>query len=212
LKWGAGGTWFLEITKQLQLAGYWFRESSAQELDLYRLTSIPQSRSRLFMVAWSMDHFTTGRFAFPRAKTPPPKDPARYINFHGEQDDRYYLPRENRYFKMISSERSDTRTVKHIYQLRKYFVRQKEAGICPTLTANMGHGGHNVPFVWDRKGLRKLTEQECLKLQGFPARFTFPVEVSPKQRYAQIGNSVAPPVAKILAQAVKDKLLSEGLR
>ena len=32
LKWGAGGTWFLEVTRQLQRAGYWFRESSAQEL------------------------------------------------------------------------------------------------------------------------------------------------------------------------------------
>lgn len=74
----------------------------------------------------------------------------------------------------------------------------------------MGHGGHNVPFVWDRKGLRKLTERECLKLQGFPATFKFPAEVSSKHRYAQIGNSVAPPVAKLLAKAVKNKLLTEG--
>ena len=26
---------------------------------------------------------------------------------------------------------------------------------CPTLTANMGGGGHNVPFVLDDQGIRK---------------------------------------------------------
>ena len=42
----------------------------------------------------------------------------------------------------------------------------------------MGWGGHNVPFVWDRRGLRKLTESECQKLQGFPSWFRFPPELS----------------------------------
>jgi DNA (cytosine-5)-methyltransferase 1 len=45
LKWGEGGVWFTEITRQLQRAGYWFRESNAQTLDLFGLTSIPQARS-----------------------------------------------------------------------------------------------------------------------------------------------------------------------
>jgi DNA (cytosine-5)-methyltransferase 1 len=31
----------------------------------------------------------------------------------------------------------------------------------------MGGGGHNVPFILDNQGIRKLTEQECLALQGF---------------------------------------------
>lgn len=57
LKYGAGGLWFLEVSTQLQKAGYWFRESNAQELDLFELTDIPQQRTRLFMVAWSIDHF-----------------------------------------------------------------------------------------------------------------------------------------------------------
>jgi len=212
LKWGEGGTWYLEVIRQLQGAGYWFRESSGQELDLFNLTSVPQSRNRLFMVAWSTDHFSSGRFSFPELQEPPPKDPSKFIDFNAIQDEQYYLPEENRYFKMISKERNDTRTVKHVYQLRKYLVRQKQPGVFPTLTANMGHGGHNVPFIWDRKGLRKLTERECLLLQGFPASFKFPPEISSKQQYAQIGNSVAPPVATLLAKAVKRKLLSERKR
>jgi DNA (cytosine-5)-methyltransferase 1 len=162
------------------------------------------------MVAWSIDHFQSGRFKFPEVDAPPKKDPTKFIDFKGEQDDQYYLPTDNRYFKMISKEKVDTRSLKHVYQLRKYFVRQKEPGICPTLTANMGHGGHNVPFIWDRRGLRKLTETECLKLQGFPKSFKFPDAVSSVQRYAQIGNAVAPPVATLLARAVKEKILREG--
>lgn len=39
---------------------------------------------------------------------------------------------------------------------------------CPTLTANMGSGGHNVPLILDEKGIRKLTPRKCFNLQGFP--------------------------------------------
>jgi DNA (cytosine-5)-methyltransferase 1 len=212
LQWGEGGDWFSEITRQLQGAGYWFRESNARELDLFALTHIPQTRSRLFMVAWSQDHFKDGRFIFPSVDIPPKKQISKFIDFEGAQDDEYYLSEENRYFKMIKRENNDKGKVKHLYQLRKYIVRLKQPDVCPTLTANMGLGGHNVPFVWDSKGLRKLTERECLKLQGFPAWFKFRNEISSKRRYTQIGNAVAPPVAKLLARAVKQKCLWESAR
>jgi DNA (cytosine-5)-methyltransferase 1 len=213
LTMGEGGVWILEIAQQLQRAGYWFRESSnAKLLDLFDLTDVPQKRARLFMVAWSVDHFSNGRFDFPDLAKPPRKDASKFIDFDGEKPDEYYLPANNRYHKMISKEKVDTATKKHVYQLRKYFVRQKEPGVCPTLTANMGRGGHNVPFIWDRRGLRKLTELECLKLQGFPSSFVFPDQISKGQRYAEIGNAVAPPVAELLARAVRHKILREAVR
>ena len=107
---------------------------------------------------------------------------------------------------MISKEVEDKSC---IYQLRKFLVRVKEPGVCPTLTANMGQGGHNVPFVHDSKGLRKLTEYECLKLQGFPVDYKFPDSVSRANRYVQIGNSVVVPVASLLGRAVKEKIQKE---
>lgn len=128
------------------------------------------------------------------------------MDFSGVKDDIYYLSKENRYYHMITEEFVDTRAKRHVYQLRKYFVRQKQPGVCPTLTANMGMGGHNVPFIWDKKGLRKLTERECLRLQGFPESFRFPDEISMGQRYEKIGNAVVPAVAKLLAIAVDDAL------
>lgn len=204
LRHGEGGSWFLELTKAIKKAGYWFRDSNCAELDPYVLTSLPQKRNRLFMVAFSIDHFKNGKIDFPNEKYEGKKNLADYIDFTGSiEDDSYYLPEENRYHKMISNEVEDKSC---IYQLRKFLVRVKEPGVCPTLTANMGLGGHNVPFIHDAKGLRKLTEYECLKLQGFPKNFVFPQEVPRAKRYVQVGNSIAVPVAALLANAVKEKI------
>jgi DNA (cytosine-5)-methyltransferase 1 len=107
---------------------------------------------------------------------------------------------------MISREVEDKMC---IYQLRKFMVRVKEPNVCPTLTANMGLGGHNVPFIHDAKGLRKLTEYECLKLQGFPDDYSFPESVQRAKRYMQIGNSIAVPVATLIGRVVRDKINKE---
>lgn len=31
-----------------------------------------------------------------------------------------------------------------LYQWRRHYVRENKSNLCPTLTANMGTGGHNV--------------------------------------------------------------------
>ena len=207
LRYGAGGKWFIELAKQIKMAGYWFRDSNCADLDTYDLTRLPQKRNRLFMVAFSIEQFRNGKFCFPSVKVATKKDLTEYIDFSGPlEDETYYLPDENRYNKMISNHIEDR---KCIYQLRKYLVRVKEPGVCPTLTANMGQGGHNVPFIHDAKGIRKLTEHECLRLQGFPKSFEYPEEVSRARRYTQIGNSVAPPLAEQLAAAVREKIIAE---
>lgn len=209
IRHGEGGSWFMELTKEIKKAGYWFRESNCAELDPYVLTPLPQQRNRLFMVAFSIDNFKNGKFIFPSQRDETPKNLADYIDFSGSQeDDSYYLPEENRYHKMITNEVDDKTC---IYQLRKFFVRVKTPGVCPTLTANMGLGGHNVPFIHDSKGLRKLTEYECLHLQGFPKWFTFPDAVIKSRRYVHVGNSIAVPVAALLAKAVREKIERERL-
>jgi len=206
IRHGDGGSWFLELITAVRNAGYWFRDTNCAELDSYDLTALPQKRNRLFMVAFSTLKFKNGRIKFPDQKWVGEKNIAKYIDFMGRQDDSYYLDAENRYHQMISRQVADLNC---IYQLRKYLVRVKEAGVCPTLTANMGQGGHNVPFVFDAHGLRKLTEYECLGLQGFPSEFKFPEEVARPKRYMQVGNSVAVPVVALLAEAIKDKLQKE---
>jgi DNA (cytosine-5)-methyltransferase 1 len=71
LRYGEGGAWFLELQKAVQKAGYWFRPENSRELSALDLTALPQQPTRLFMVAFSMGHFRSGRFAFPRRSTMP---------------------------------------------------------------------------------------------------------------------------------------------
>jgi DNA (cytosine-5)-methyltransferase 1 len=155
------------------------------------------------MVAFSTSHFMSGKFSFPRQKSIEHKTLENYIDFEGKFPREYYLPTENRYYKMIMQSVTDER---RIYQLRKYLVRVKEPGVCPTLTANMGEGGHNVPFVMTEHGLRKLTEQECLRLQGFPEEFNFPDAVPRAKRYTQVGNAVTVPVATLIAEKILERV------
>lgn len=207
IRTGEGGSWFMELTKEIKKAGYWFRDSNCVELNAFDMTFVPQNRNRLFMVAFSTDAFRNGKFSFPEKPNLPSKNLSEFIDFSGQlEDDYYYLDEENRYHKMISEKVDDPNC---IYQLRKFLVRVKEPGVCPTLTANMGLGGHNVPFIVDKKGLRKLTERECLRLQGFPDSFVFPDEVPRPKRYQQIGNSVVPPLISLLAEKVREKILME---
>ena len=206
LRYGEGGAWFLELQQAIRKAGYWFRTENSRELSAFGLTALPQQRTRLFMVAFSMTHFRSGRFEFPMKIHDGVKDLSSYIDFDGHVSEDYYLPTENRYYDMISRAVVDRSCV---YQLRKYQVRPKEPGVCPTLTANMGLGGHNVPFIMNGKGLRKLTEQECLRLQGFPQEFSFPDDVPRAKRYTQAGNAVAVPVAALLATCVRAKIEQE---
>lgn len=207
LRYGEGGAWFIRLQNEIRKAGYWFRDENAAELDTFRLTYLPQKRVRLFMVALSTAHFSSSRFQFPSGDIYSPKDLSDFIEFDQDVDPIYYLPKDNRYYHMINGA---VVTDRQIYQLRKYLVRTKEPGVCPTLTANMGLGGHNVPFVHAPAGLRKLTEYECLALQGFPKKFQFPTNVPRAKRYTQVGNAVAVPIAERLAESVLVKLGANG--
>jgi len=74
--------------------------------------------------------------------------------------------------------------------------------VCPTLTANMGMGGHNVPLVLNGKGIRKLTPRECANFQGFPKDYKLP-KIADSHLYKQFGNSVSIPVIEKVANQIK---------
>lgn len=56
-------------------------------------------------------------------------------------------------------------------------------------------------------GLRLFSELECKRLMGFPDDFKIPV--SRTQMYRQMGNSVAVPMMKAVAEAMKEELYSK---
>jgi DNA (cytosine-5)-methyltransferase 1 len=78
--------------------------------------------------------------------------------------------------------------------------------LCPTLTANMGSGGHNVPLILDNKGVRKLTPRECFNFQGFPQSYILPSsgdkKISDAGLYKLAGNAVSYPVVKLIIDKI----------
>ena len=93
-----------------------------------------------------------------------------------------------------------------IYQYRRVYVRENKSSECPTLTANMGGGGHNVPLILDDKGIRKLTPRECFNLQGFPSSYKLPA-LCDSNLYKLAGNAVSVPVVRLIANRIVPLLL-----
>ena len=94
---------------------------------------------------------------------------------------------------------------KNIYQWRRKYVRRNTSGVAPTLTANMGTGGHNVPLIVcgelsnGEKLIRKLTPEECFAIQGFDKKYInkmSKVNIANGQKYKQAGNSIPVKVVK----------------
>jgi DNA (cytosine-5)-methyltransferase 1 len=97
-----------------------------------------------------------------------------------------------------------------IYQWRRIYVRENKSNVCPTLTANMGTGGHNVPLILKynddgSKMIRKLTPRECFNLQGFPESYVLP-NISNSHLYKQAGNSVVVSVIKRIADNIAEAI------
>jgi DNA (cytosine-5)-methyltransferase 1 len=89
-----------------------------------------------------------------------------------------------------------------VYQWRRRYVRANKKGVCPTLTANMGAGGHNVPLVLDDYGIRKLTPKECFAFQGYPVEKYLLPNIANSKLYMQAGNSVTTPLIERISKEI----------
>ena len=205
LRHGAGGDWFDEVQRGLRRAGYWFRDSSCWVANVKDYTALPQDRERLFMVAASKEHFPNNPFAPSAIKKRTGCSPlplSAFINRTRQGAEEAYLPKENRYYKMISHQMTTGESLENVYQLRRSYVREKKNGLCPTLTANMGIGGHNVPFVQDDWGIRKLSVGEVAGLQGFDTEeILFPPTVPEPERYRLVGNAACVHLSRLVGLA-----------
>ncbi|WP_431157226.1 DNA (cytosine-5-)-methyltransferase [Winogradskyella poriferorum] len=168
--------------------------------------NVPHNRERIFIVAFDKDldptFFENFRFQFPGKE-----DLTKTIEdviINEKVDARYYYGEDKYMYPMLKEaiRRDDT-----VYQFRRQYVRENKSNVCPTLTANMGTGGHNVPLVKTPYGFRKLTPRECFRFQGFDDDYNFP-EIAISHLYKQAGNSVSVPVISRLANAIKTVLHS----
>jgi len=116
----------------------------------------------------------------------------------GSIDTKYYYKNDHIYYERLNKEMNNVNT---LYQWRRVYVRENKSNLCPTLTANMGTGGHNVPLLRDKNGIRKLTPKECFRFQGFPESFKLP-EMNNSSLYKQAGNSVVVTVVQRIAEEI----------
>ena len=189
------GNTFQVILEHLDNLGY---KVDQQVMNACEYGDVPQNRERIYIVGF-LDEKEYEKFHFPRPIVLQ-KKLADVIDFKNEKDSKYYYTAEkcSFYDELVR----DMKTSDTIYQWRRVYVRENKSNVCPTLTANMGTGGHNVPLIKCDSGIRKLTPRECFNLQGFPKTFKFPAEASNTRLYKQAGNSVVVPVIQRIAENI----------
>lgn len=192
------GNTFKVIREALTLNGYYIKWKVINAKDY---GNIPQNRERIYITGF-LDKNAFDEFEFPN-KVELTNGLDTVIDFNTKVDDKYYYrqgiqPFYDKLEEAIISQNS-------VYQWRRQYVRENKSGVVPTLTANMGTGGHNVPLILSDHGIRKLTPRETFNIQGFPKDFKLP-EISNAQLYKQAGNSVVVPVIKRIAENIANAL------
>lgn len=156
---------------------------------------IPQRRNRVYIVAFKNGMFKDSTFEFPKTKKL--KCTAQDL-LDEDVDDRYFISK-----KMIGTILGEG--------TKGYIVKPTiDMPICKTLTATMHkmHRASQDNYFTDQKNhekyyndkktnIRKLTPNECRKLQGFPSDWK--QVVSDTQAYKQFGNAVTVDVAYAVA-------------
>ena len=190
---------FKRIQDDLRSAGYYMK---AEVLNSMTHGNIPQTRERIYIVAFRSPR-TLMKFRFPE-KVPLIKKMPHILE--KDADEKYYY--DGRYGEIYGRLKKGVKNRDSFYQYRRIYVRELKNGMCPTLTASMGAGGHNVPIIRDSRGIRKLTPRECARLQGFPESYKFPDSQADSHLYKQIGNSVTVPVISRIAENIRIALES----
>lgn len=188
LKSHDSGKTFEVIEKTLEDLGYFVK---SKVLNTMEYGNVPQNRERIYIVGFKNKNYFD-KFEFPK-----PIKLTKKVTDLLEKNvpEKYYYNGKPLYERL----KNDVKEEGKVYQWRRQYVRENKSGVCPTLTANMGTGGHNVPIIKDKKGIRKLTPLECFRIQGFPKNYILPT-LADSALYKQAGNSVSVPVIEAVAK------------
>lgn len=163
-------------------------------LDTSEITGIPQHRERIYIICIKskniFDKFTLNFQKIPKLPISQLLEPSE-----SNINKKYYYTDKSSTWKIVKVNVTKKDTV---YQYRRVYVRENKSNECPTLTANMGSGGHNVPLILDDIGIRKLTPRECFNFQGFPSTYKLP-NIADSHLYKLAGNAVSLPVVELIA-------------
>lgn len=161
----------------------------------------PQNRDRWYCVGFRKDMgVDINSFNFP-TKTPLTKTLKDIIQLTASNEYQITETARKNIDKHIALKEIDVDEITLAYDIRPSRCHFSTNGISPCLTAKMGTGGNNVPVVVAQN--RKLTEQECLAIMGFPNNYKIGTGY---QSYKQLGNSVVVPVIYQIAIEVVNTL------
>ena len=192
------GNTFKVIREALTLNGYYIKW---KVMNSKNYGDIPQNRERIYIVGF-LSKNAFDKFKFPE-EIELKKTLKDVIDFDTLEEEKYYYRKGVQPFYDKLAE--DVSSQESVYQWRRQYVRENKNGVVPTLTANMGTGGHNVPIILTKNGIRKLTPRETFNVQGFPKDFKLP-NISNGQLYKQAGNSVVVPLIKRIANRIANAL------
>lgn len=195
LKSHDGGKTFKIISDALEDLGYHIK---VKILNSSQYGNVPQNRERVYIVGFKSKK-AYDAFEFPK-EVKLKKKVSDLLE--KKVDEKYYYNKHPLYDELKKT--INKKGV--VYQWRRIYVRENKSGVCPTLTANMGMGGHNVPLILDDKGIRKLTPRECARFQGFPESYRLPINLPDTKLYKQFGNSVTVSVVDKVAKQIRKAL------
>lgn len=188
------GNTYRVIKEALETYGYKVKKDV---LNAKEYGNVPQNRERIYIVAFA-NPIDAKNFDFDDINTIPLKK--NIVNLLDQKVDEsyYYTKEKTKIYDQLTNCINEENVA---YQWRRKYVRANKSGVFPTLTANMGMGGHNVPLVYQNGRIRKLTPRECFRVQGYDENFKLP-NCSDAQLYKQAGNSVVVPVIERIAEQI----------
>ena len=190
------GITFKIIIENLTNCGYHVKHNI---INTCKVTHIPQNRERIYIVCFK-DKTLFDKFNMDFDKI----ENSNIMDLLDEDvPEKYYYTDKSAIYNELKQNVTSHIKNNTIYQYRRYYVRENKHNVCPTLTANMGTGGHNVPIILDDKGIRKLTPRECFNLQGFPKDYKLPV-LADSKLYSLAGNAVSIPVVTLIANRIAE--------
>jgi DNA (cytosine-5)-methyltransferase 1 len=166
-------------------------------LDTSKITNIPHHRERIYIICFkNKKDYDKYSFDFEKVENMQIKS-----FLQPKVEDKYYYSDRFVVYDKIKEAVIKNIDANVLYQYRRHYVRENKSNFCPTLTANMGGGGHNVPLLKDNIGIRKLTPRECFNLQGFPHDYKIP-KLSDSSLYKLSGNAVSVPVIQLIINKI----------
>lgn len=195
LKGHDNGNTFKVIKKTLEDLNYVVYDKVMNAMEY---ANVPQHRERIFIVCFDLEQVHNhSSFTFP-GKVALTRSIHECINANESNPKLFYSDKMSHFNEL----KQGIVSMDTIYQWRRVYVRENKSSVCPTLTANMGTGGHNVPLILTKAGIRKLSPKECLNFQGFPSSYQFPSNIPFSACYKQAGNSVVVPLIQEVCQQI----------